>query len=77
MQEWLEHQFTCTLAKETIRELCGCGIVDKKERDFLLECISARNISVHAYNETMACELVEKIPSYNKTMHTVILRVQL
>jgi len=77
MQEECAYEFDNISPRETIRGIYTQGLIDEVECDILLACVTARNRSAHAYNEEMADGLIKKIPTFNKTMQTILSRVEL
>ena len=54
--------------KAVIRMLRDVQIFSDEDTVFALEMVDARNLTAHTYDETMAANLVEKIPAYEKFM---------
>lgn len=54
--------------KAVIRMLRDVQIFSDEDAVFALEMVDARNLTAHTYDETMAANLVEKIPAYEKFM---------
>jgi nucleotidyltransferase substrate binding protein (TIGR01987 family) len=63
--------------KAIIREALDAKIIDSNEFQSIIRAITRRNESSHAYNKDLARDIVEEIPLYYETLHTILNRLSI
>lgn len=63
--------------KSIIREALDAKIISKGEFEIIVQAITRRNITSHAYNKDLAHDIIEEIPSYYETLHAILIKLSI
>jgi len=77
LQESLNMQVESASPRSVIRNALDANIVYQNEFEQLMRCITSRNETSHAYNEELAQNLMDELPSFYETMHTILIRIKI
>ena len=78
LKDLLKYRFNVTVEiarpKSVFRESRSTKLIDEDEYKVCIDLIEDRNLTSHGYNEDLAEEISQRIPSYYKLMSGVALR---
>lgn len=59
-----------------LRAALDTTLINEKEYNILLECVTDRNLTSHTSREALAQELLERMPLHYKIMSTILERIK-
>lgn len=75
LQEYMKFDTESASPRAIVRDAVNANMLSTEEFEILMKCITSRNETSHAYNESLAKELISALPTFYKTMHKIIMRI--
>jgi len=75
LQEQLQIPIEFNSPKAIIEECLHANVINKTQHLVLLRCLNNRNETSHAYNESVAKEIILEIPDLYLTMNTILQQI--
>lgn len=77
LQEYLKFEANSASPRAVIRDAVNAKVLSEQEFDELMDCISSRNETSHAYNESLAQEIFAELPYFYSVMYNIISRIKM
>lgn len=72
LQDHLKITLESTSPRTIIKKALTANLLSEQDSHILIDCIASYNKIPHAYNESLAQEVVNNIPEYYKIMHKIL-----
>ena len=76
LQDHLKMPVESAAPRAIIKDALGANLLSIEEFDTLMDGITNRNETSHAYNESVAQEVMDELPQLYELMHRIVTRIK-
>lgn len=77
MQDYLKMAIESVAPRAIIKEALTANLLSREEFEKLMDAITNRNETSHAYNESIAQGVLDELPELYDLMHSIIIRIKI
>lgn len=77
MQDYLKMSVESAAPRAIIKDALTADLLSREEFEKLMQAITNRNETSHAYNESIAQDVLQELPALYDVMHSILIRIDI